>query len=206
MPESARGRGRPPHEPSDETRALVVELVGQDKSLADIAAALGLSEPTVCAHYAEELLAERPQLNFSFLEIERRKRMARKSERLGRPGHVPTRVTRERVEVLVAGGLRQWQIASVLGISVPTLCEHYMPQLENGRARKRAEMLEALFKAGKEGGNVAAQKAWLALPDDMENPPPPPPGKDAPVGKKEQAISDAATAALGTDWANLLPN
>jgi DNA-binding CsgD family transcriptional regulator len=205
--EQRRKRGRPAHQPTDATRALVVAMVGQDRSVAAIAEALRLSEPTVRAHYAEELSVERPQISFPFVESGRERRARRNSERSGRPEHVPTVETRDRVEVLVAGGMHQWQIAAALGISVPTLCEHYAEQLENGSSRKKAEVLEALFKAATEGANVTAQKAWLAQPGGLEHDPPNrPPAKEAPMGKKEHAISAAFTAARGTDWDSLLPN
>lgn len=201
-----RRRGRPAHVPTETTRALVADLVALDKSVADIAAALLLSEPTVRAHYAAELDAPRPQINFSFAESgQPRPPRRRQAERAGRPEHVPTDESRERVEVLIAGDMRQWQIAAALGISVPTLAEHYAAELEHGRSRKRAAVLEALYKAGVEGGNVAALKAWLAQPNALENEPSKP-EKAAPLGKKDAKMMAAMTAAQNTDWASLLPN
>ena len=181
-------------------------MVARDCSLAEIATALQLSEPTVRVHYAAELDAERPQLNFPFARIPRPLPSRRKSTaRMGRPEHVPTEATRDRVEVLVAGGMRQWQIAAAIGVSVPTLCQHYADELENGRARKEACIIEALYKAGIEAGNVSALKAWLAQPKALDEDPARQPKPPAP-GKKEAAIAAAHTAAMGTDWASLLPN
>jgi hypothetical protein len=55
-------------------------------------------------------------------------------------------------------------------------------------------------------GNVAAQKAYMALDPQLSAPPVP---KEAPKagakGKKEQANEDAVEAQTGTEWNDLLP-
>lgn len=209
MADEPKGRrGRPAHVPTEVTRALVSGLVGRDKTLSEIAEALNLSEPTVRLHYADELLADRPQLNFSFVKNPAGKIVRVKNPRMGRPEHVPTDDTREQVEILVAGGMRHWQIAAALGISEPTLNQYYQRELDTGRSRKTAAVLQALFQAGVKGGNVAALKAWLAQPHGLEDAPPPEdrPAKEQPMGKKEQQMNAAFTAAQGTPWAGLLPN
>ena len=208
MSEGVRKRGRPAHAPTEASRALVAGMVAADRSVADIAAALNLSAPTLRAHYVHELSAPRPQITFSFAESGEpgHRRPRRGPERAGRPEHVPTDESREMGEVLVAGSMRQWQIAAALGISVPTLVQHYETELEHGRSRKTAKVLMALFKSATEGANVTAQKAWLAQPNGLEDPPEKPARPVAPAGKKEQAIASAITAARGTDWDNLLPN
>lgn len=201
-----RRRGRPPHAPTVASRACVRDLVAADKSVADIAAALSLSEPTVRAHYAAELAAPRPQINFPFAESGAAPRRPRPSVRSGRPEHVPNAESHDRVSVLAAGGMAQWQIAAALDISVPTLVLHYAADLQFGRSRKRAQMLEALFAAGVTGGNVSAMKAFLILSFELQDAPTVQAAKFESLGKKEQAIVAAGTAAHGTDWANLLPN
>ena len=50
-------------------------------------------------------------------------------------------------------------------------------------------------------GNVAAQKAYVALTPAMAAPPVP---DEKPRGKKEQAEHDATHAAKGTDWDDLI--
>jgi DNA-binding CsgD family transcriptional regulator len=197
-----RPPGRPAHQPTDATRGQVEGLVREGKTLKEIAQAIGLSIPTLRAHYASELKAERPQISFPFAGSEDAKRKG--SSRAGRPEHVPTDETRERVEILIAGGMQQWQIAAALGISEPVLRDRYATELDAGRSKKTAQVIEAQFKAAVEGGNVAAQKAWLSRPSVLEEPPPPP--KDEPLGKKQQAALAALTAHQGTEWDNLLPN
>nr|WP_294564505.1 hypothetical protein [uncultured Rhodopila sp.] len=182
-------------------------MVEEDKPVADIAVALGLSDPTVRAHYAAELAIERPQLNFPFSQSGPARIATPKPTRRGRPEHVPTDATRDQVEVLIAGGMRQWQIAAALGISEPTLTEHYAAQLDAGRSKKKAQVIAALFKAGVETGNVSALKAWLSLPEALEEQPDQrQPQKDIPMGKKAAANAAAISAGFGTDWAGLLPN
>lgn len=97
-------------------------------------------------------------------------------------------------------------IAISLGISRNTLEKYFEFELSIGAYQKRAEVLEAMHKAAK-AGNVAAQKAYVAMADPQVSAPPIPP--DAPVatkpeGKKAQLNADAKTAAVGSDWEGLL--
>jgi hypothetical protein len=55
IPEGLGKRGRPPHRPSDENRRKVMVLAAFDKNEAQIAASLGISEPTLKKHYFREL-------------------------------------------------------------------------------------------------------------------------------------------------------
>lgn len=55
IPEGFGKRGRPPHVPTDENRRKVMLLAAFDKNEAQIAAALGISEPTLKKHYFREL-------------------------------------------------------------------------------------------------------------------------------------------------------
>lgn len=195
-PEPEVRRGRPPFEPTDELRAQVLELVAQGKPETQIAAAIGLALPTLRAHFADELAAPRPQLNFSFCGNSETKRRSLDSDRMGRPPHVPTKKSRTRVEVLVAGGMSQSEIAAALKISVPTLCEHYASELRDGRARRRAAVIEAQFRCAVEG-NVAAQKAFLDHPGQADFAVPEAPTKEPPLGKKQQQQEAAEEVAQG---------
>jgi DNA-binding CsgD family transcriptional regulator len=194
----ARGPGRPPHEPTIETRELVIAMVGRGDSVAVIAETLGLSEPTVRAHYEDELAAPGPQAALA-LDGELTEKAPRAGNCGGRPEHLPTRSTRNRVEILVAGGQSQWQIAAVLGISVPTLVKHYSQELDDGRSRRDAQILEALF-AKASAGNVSAIRTWLGRlrpgagpADEM----PAPEIRSGVLGKKEQRRDLVERAATG---------
>jgi hypothetical protein len=196
--------GRPPHQPSDETRATVVRLVGEGKNATDIAAAIGISAPTLRAHYRQELHDARAQKRIPLPEFDDPAPPGPGNPGSGRPPHVPTDDTRQRVEILRAAGMPAWQIAQTIGIGESALREHYAAEIEAGRARKRAEMIAAMFEAGR-SGNVSAQRAFLALDADLDDPPEPP-AREAPIGKKEAAMRAAEHAAQGTSWASLLPH
>lgn len=50
-----RGLGRPPHVPTDETRARVAQLHRAGEHQPAIAEALGITVPTLTRHYGQEL-------------------------------------------------------------------------------------------------------------------------------------------------------
>lgn len=202
---AGRRSGRPAHEPTDDTRDLVRALVARGKTVADIALTLGISAPTLRAHYRADLAAEGLQKRIDLPEFAEPAPPRAAPEGAGRTPHVPTDDLRERVEILVAGGMPAWQVAKAVGVSASTLSDHYADQLDSGRARKNAEVMVAMFKAATEAGNVSAQKAWLAQSTELDDAPPPP-EKAAPLGKKAAAQVAAESAGQGTDWAGLLPH
>ena len=75
----------------------------------------------------------------------------------GRPRHQPTKAQRAEVELLMASGCTLEQIAARLHISEPTFRLAYASEIENGRARGRAQIVAMLVKSAR-GGNVSAQK------------------------------------------------
>jgi hypothetical protein len=103
------------------------------------------------------------------------------------------------------------EIAIGLGISRNTLEKHFEAELSHGAYAKRLEVLVAMHAAAKRG-NVAAQKAYTAMPPPRAAATPLPADEPAAgtaktpaKGKKEQAHADAMTAQAGTDWQDLLP-
>lgn len=129
----------------------------------------------------------------------------RKNTKRGRPPHKPTPTTRRKVTNAAAGGMAHEEIAIALGISRNTLEKHYEKELSTGALNRRAEVLDAMARTALKG-NVAAQKAFLALTPTLAAPPTTEKAeKQEKVGKKEQANRDAVTAAEGTDWGDLLP-
>src|SRR5258708_6981963 len=90
----------------------------------------------------------------------KRKKGARKTA--GRPELEITAEQRERVEILVGGGMGIEEIAAALAMAKNTLKKHFAKELACGRSKKRSEILEAMFNSAK-GGNVSAQKAYVAL-------------------------------------------
>lgn len=107
----------------------------------------------------------------------------------GRPEFQPTAAQRKRVAILAAGGMAHEQIAAALRISRTTLLKHFDEELTKGAADRKAEVLDALFRAAKKG-NVAAQKAFLQRAEGIA-----PTGKSAALGKKAQAEAAAQEAA-----------
>lgn len=131
----------------------------------------------------------------------------RKKKKRGRPEYKPTGAVRLKVSIAAGGGMPHEEIAIGLGISRNTLEKHFQHELSVGANERRLEVLEAMHKAAtKRGkGNVAAQKAYLAMTPAAVAPPLPKEPKPEPLGKKEQANVDAKTAQEGTAWSELLP-
>ncbi len=124
-----------------------------------------------------------------------------KNAKPGRPPHKPTVVSRRKVTNAAACGMSHEEIAIGLGIARNTLDKYYATELSAGALNRRMEVFDAMVTTAKKG-NVAAQKAVLAMTPGVAAPPVP---KEEPVGKKEQANRDAVTAANGTEWGDLLP-
>jgi hypothetical protein len=80
-------------------------------------------------------------------------------ERRGKPLHEPTKVDRDTVTVMVAGGIAQVDIASARGISLPTLRLHYRAELDNGANQINTVVLIEHLKCIK-AGDFAAIKWW----------------------------------------------
>lgn len=114
---------------------------------------------------------------------------------MGRPALEPTDEQRERVAIAAGGGMSHEQIALALGIDRKTLEKHFEAELATGAYTKRLDQLVAMYQAGVKG-NVAAQKAYLALEPGLAAPP----EKPEPIGKKEQQAKDATVAHVGTGW------
>jgi transcriptional regulator with XRE-family HTH domain len=130
----------------------------------------------------------------------------------GRPKLHITRQTREKVKVLKALGMTQADIATAIGCSVPTLTHYFFRELKEAAGEVKARVIQALMNKV-DDGNVAAIKAALQLLDigaldpSASRPTPQPAAeepKTEPLGKKEQANIDAASAHEGTTWGDVL--
>ena len=78
----------------------------------------------------------------------------------GRPPHLATADTRNKVYILSTVGTRHEDIATVLSISHDTLVKYYKEELDKGRIEANASVAETLFKQAKEG-NTTAMIFWL---------------------------------------------
>lgn len=125
----------------------------------------------------------------------------------GRKKAVLIEEQRERVKVLLAGGMKVSAIARVLGISEPTCRKRFAAEIRTGIDQKQAAVLEAMFLSAL-SGSVAAQKAFLELARlasaardllDRNHEEPQDAGATAAskMGKKEEAAELAKDAATG---------
>ncbi|MFZ4748691.1 MAG: hypothetical protein ACOYLK_17710 [Sphingomonas sp.] len=64
----------------------------------------------------------------------------------GRPSHAPTPEQRKQVELMSAYGIKQAEIAGVLGIDRNTLMKHYREELDLGTAKVVAQVANSLVK------------------------------------------------------------
>lgn len=115
---------------------------------------------------------------------------------MARPPFKPTAAQRVRVAILAAARMSKIDIALSLDIDPKTLDKHFAEELTIGAAKKNAEIHAAMFKAATKGGNVAAQKAWLARHASPE-------GSLETLGKKEQREAEAKAPPPG-EWEGLV--
>jgi hypothetical protein len=108
---------------------------------------------------------------------------------------------RDRVATLSGAGMDRQAIADAVGCSERTLRTYFLPELNEGKSTKRAEVICKLFDLGMDG-NVAALKAFLALSQKAEAIPRA--AKPARPGKKEQAIQEAQSGHQDSGWGELL--
>lgn len=76
------------------------------------------------------------------------------------PPHIPTQKSRERVAMLAGYGLLQPQIASIVGVSVPTLAKYYRNEMDLGVAQTSAAVGKSLFQMATDDKNVQAAIWW----------------------------------------------
>lgn len=133
--------------------------------------------------------------------------------RTGRPKYEPTAKDRRQVATMSGLGLRHWEIAQVVGISLPTLRKHFAAELETGRIKATLKVAASLYRMATNRDKPSASAAifWLRARADWSvpqhapaDPPPAPARREPPVGKKAQAEQAALSAADGTEWASLL--
>ena len=112
----------------------------------------------------------------------------------GRPQFQPTNEQRETCSILAAGQMSEEAIASVFGITRPTLHKHFAAELTQGAAERTAAVLLALYETAV-AGNVAAARTWLARADQQGEA----------LGRKAQREADAADPPP-PEWADLIPH
>ena len=113
----------------------------------------------------------------------------------GRPQFQPTPEQRSRCSILSAGRMPEEAIASVFGITRPTLRKHFADELTTGAAQCNGAVLEQLYRTAMDG-NVAALRLWMSRQGDEQG---------EALGRKAQREADAADPPP-PEWADLIPH
>lgn len=169
-----------------------------------IAAALGVSRGTLEKHCMAELKAK-PDPGATPVSTK------------PAPAWTPSQEQRDRVAILAGSRFPTAGIALDLGVTVDQLKAACSAELTEGAARKRADVIVAMFKSAA-AGNVSAAKAYALLEAVASAPAPAPASRkgqprrdEAPaprpiaLGKKAARQVAAVDAEAGTAWANVLP-
>ncbi len=82
---------------------------------------------------------------------------------MARPAHKPDPVVRRQVEAMAGYGVREIDIAGVIGVDPKTLRKHYRHELDHGHVRANAKVAENLFRKATGEGREAVVAAifWL---------------------------------------------
>jgi len=82
---------------------------------------------------------------------------------MARPRHQPDAVSRRQVEALAGYGVREPDIAGMLGIDAKTLRKHYRSELDLGHVKANAKVAENLYRKATGEGREAVTAAifWL---------------------------------------------
>ena len=94
-----------------------------------------------------------------------------KRETAGQPPYEPTDKDRTTIEVMVAGGIPQENIARVIGIDKKTMYKYYREELDTSADKANAAIAKTLFQQAKDGNTSAAiwwTKARMGWKDKTE--------------------------------------
>lgn len=190
--------GRPAFEPTAEQRADVAKWKEARVSIEEISRRIGKAPKTVRKVFAAELGLSLVQ---SVITQSGEQELLPPPPR--EPAFVPSLDQRTRVTILAGARISPEEIARKMEMTVDMLKEHFGQELINGPAVCKSDIIESTFYAGK-GGNVAAQKVYLAFNAQAEPDAEDQPKALPPAGKKEQRLRDAQ-APVGSDspWNDL---
>jgi hypothetical protein len=114
----------------------------------------------------------------------------------GRPEFKPTAAQRAQVKAMAAYGVPQFDIASVIGCTPPTLRKHFWREIETAAVEANAKVAQTLFRVATEGTgkeSVTACIFWLKCRAGWRD-------VSTEPGKKEGQREAATSAGFGTDW------
>jgi hypothetical protein len=109
------------------------------------------------------------------------------------PPYIPTKRSRRRVCMLVASGMGERGIANALKISRETMRKYYAEELMDGRDTFKAELMDMLDKAARQG-NVSAMKHLDCRTSPLEA------LRRPGLGKKAEQAAAAEIAETQSDW------
>lgn len=81
----------------------------------------------------------------------------------GRPEHEPTEQTRNTVSMMSAFGLRQYEIAQLMGMKNDTLVKHYSHELDTGLNKAIVSVASKVYKTAVSDKNNALNAAMFFL-------------------------------------------
>ena len=121
----------------------------------------------------------------------------------GRPSFKPTGTQRQMVEAMAACGIKESDIAVVVGITPKTLRRHFRSELDTGHIKATAKVAGNLFRIATGNGREAVTAAifWLKTRAGWREPVR---EREYPMGQKEAAYHAAMTAHIGTSWEKLV--
>lgn len=220
-PSPNKKKGRAPFSPSDDQRRTVSDLASRRVEQIDIAAALGISVPTLRKYFAAEL-ATRIEPSASLfasacatapdpLPLQPAPRKPRTPRADGRKPWRPDSRQRDEALLLISANIKPAVIAQRLGITPATFRRAFRDDLDTASEMQRAELLVAMKRTAK-GGNITAQRHLYELLERAElerldaevkgNADPAKPARA--LGKKEQAAVEASEVMADPEWRDLL--
>lgn len=190
--------GRPSFKPTPEQTAQVAAWVQAKVSIEEMSRRLELASKTFRKHFADQLGISRPDPVITEVAA---------PQAAARPAFRPTSEQREAALILAGAQLSRPEIAHKMGMAVEMLEEHFAEELAQGPVKCKADILTAMFHAGK-GGNVAAAKVYLIFngqePRQADDDAGQQPAAIGLLGKKQAAAVGAQTAEQGTGWEDLV--
>lgn len=120
--------------------------------------------------------------------------------KMGRPPHTRDEKTAKQVETMAGFGIRDDEIAKVIGLSEPTMRKYYGDELDRGHIVTNVQVAQSLFRMAtrKDKPNVSAAIFWLKTRARWVE------AQAVEPGKKEQRMETAQTNHQGTSWEDLL--
>jgi hypothetical protein len=124
----------------------------------------------------------------------------------GRPGHQPTKVLRQTVEMMAAFGNTEDQISQILSITPPTLRKHYAAEIAHGFDKANNAVAMNLFRQATKDDvrSVNAAMFWLKMRAGWHEYMIPQQPKEPKPGKKEAADEAAKHPDTTTDMGELM--